>query len=344
MVFYTQRLFLLALLWFGIVSASLAQGIESEVAQLKEVSTTYMLEGLVEAELKTTISAQTTGIIKEIRFDVDDVVNKDEIVVIIEDTQQQASLRQALAAQKEAQARVQEAQAEFDRVKEVYQKKGVSKSVFDKASAGLKTAKARLESAQATTAKANEQLDYTRVRAPFSGILTGRHIEVGESVNIGNQLVSGVSLERLRVLTHVPQSIIREVRSHRYAIVVTEDSEIVSKDMTFFPFADPRSHSFALRVRLPQTETELFPGMYVKIAMEVGRENKTVIPFNAVAFRGEVTGVYILEGQDLHFRHVRLGRRLEDNEVVVVAGIDAGELVVTDPVAAAIAIKQDNSK
>ncbi len=316
-----------------------AQRIESEAAQLKEISTTYMLEGLVEAELQTTISAQTSGVIEDIYFDINDFVRKSEVVVRIDDKQQVASLRQAEAARSEAKARYQEAQAEFARVKEVFEQNVVSKSDFDKAKAALSSANARLQSASAAVSKAQEQLEYTKVRAPFSGILTRRLVEPGEAVNPGSQLVTGVSLEKLRVLTHVPQSIIEEVRTHRYAIVVTDQSEIVSQDMTFFPFADPGSHSFALRIRLPQDETELLPGMHVKIAMEVGRETKTVIPYNAVAFRGEVTGVYVLDGQTLHFRYVRLGRRLDDNEVVVLAGVNAGEFVVTDPVAAAIQIK-----
>ncbi len=316
-----------------------SDGFESEVAQSREVSRTYMLEGLVEAELQTTISSQTSGIIREIRFDVDDFVFKDEVVVVIDSKQQMSSLKQAQALENEARARLQEAQSEFTRVEEVYQKQVVSKSDYDKAKAALSAAKARLESARAATAKSKEQLDYSVVRAPFSGILTNRLVESGETVNVGSQLVTGVSLEKLRVVTHVPQTIYKAVRDHKYAIVVSNDSEIVSRDMTFFPFADPRSHSFEMRIKLPQTNNDLRPGMFVKVAMEVSREQKTVVPFNSVAFRGEVTGVYVIEQGKLHFRHVRLGRRLAENEVVVVAGVNVGDAIVTDPVAAAIAIK-----
>lgn len=319
---------------------SLADGIETEIARLKQVSTTYMLEGVVEAELNTTISAQTAGKVQRILFDVNDFVMKNEVVVEIDSKQQASSLKQAEAALKEARARRQEAQAEYNRVDKVYREKVVSKAAFDKANAALKAARARVESALALTEKAREQFEYTVVRAPFSGILTERMVEPGETVNVGGPLVSGVSLEKLRVLTYVPQSILKAVRYHRYAIVVTEDSEIVSTDMTFFPFADPQSHSFALRVRLAESYPDLLPGMHVKIAMEVGREDKVVIPFNSVAFRSEVTGVYVQQGGSLRFRHVRLGRRLGNNEVVVLAGVDAGEQIATDPVAAAIAIKQ----
>ncbi len=313
---------------------------DSSIARLKPVSTTYMLEGVVEAELNTTISAQTAGKISQIHFDVNDLVQKNQVVVEIDNQQQSSALKQAEAALREARARRQEAQSEFDRVEKVYAKNVVSKADFDKVKAALETARARVESALAAAAQARQQFEYTLVRAPFSGILTERMVEPGETVNVGSQLVTGVSLEKLRVVTHVPQSMYKAVREHRYAIIVTDDSEIVSTDMTFFPFADPRSHSFALRVRLPDAYADLLPGMNVKVAMEVAREDKVVIPFNAVAFRSEVTGVYIIKDGALQFRHIRLGRRLADNEVVVVAGLEAGERILTDPVAAAVVIKR----
>lgn len=317
-----------------------AQTIESEAAKLTQVSTTYVLDGVVEAEQNTTISAQTAGKIQQIYFDVNDYVKKNEVILVLDNQQQVSSLKQAEAALKEAIARRQEAQSEFDRVEKVYREKVVSKAEFDKVNAALKAAKARVESAQASLSQARQQYEYTEVRAPFSGILTNREVEPGESVNLGTRLVTGVSLEKLRVLTHVPQSILKAVRYHRHAIIITEDSEIISTDMTFFPFADPKSHSFALRVRLIDNHSELLPGMHVKVSMEVKREQKVVIPFNSVAFRGELTAVYVQQGQNLQFRHVRLGRRLANNEVVVVSGIDAGEMIVTDPVAAAVVIKQ----
>jgi len=74
----------------------------------------------------------------------------------------------------------------------------VPKSSLDKASAALKSAQARVQSAEAAVAKAREQLGYTRVRAPYSGILVERHVEPGEAVGVGAPLVAGISLEKLR--------------------------------------------------------------------------------------------------------------------------------------------------
>jgi len=112
-------IFVLALLSSAPGLAAIS-GIETEAAQLKEVPTTYLLEAVVEATQKSTISAQTSGVIKEVHFDVNDFVRKGELVVLIDDTQQRADLRQAEAALNEARARLQEAKLEFERVREVF--------------------------------------------------------------------------------------------------------------------------------------------------------------------------------------------------------------------------------
>jgi len=97
-----NRLYLLvlALSLFSAPALAALSGIETEAAQLKEVPTTYLLEAVVEATQKSTISAQTSGVVKEVYFDVNDFVRKGELVVLIDDTQQQADLRQARAARK----------------------------------------------------------------------------------------------------------------------------------------------------------------------------------------------------------------------------------------------------
>ena len=331
---------LLVLTAFLAMDASASHQLQTQKVQFKQVVKSYYLDGVVEAELGTTISSQTNGQVLKVLFDVNDDVKKGEVVVLIDDTQQQATLRRAKANEKEAEARLSEARQEYERVKAIYAKKVVSKSAFDKAQAALKSAKARLESARAARAQAEESLAYTRVKAPFSGVLTKRLIDKGAQVNVGTPLVSGVSLEKLRVKTYVPQSIYKSVYQHQQASILFDDQIIVSKDMTFFPFADPVSHSFELRIQLPNNQANLRPGMAVKVAMVVSSEKKLVIPQQAVAYRGEVTGVYVKDDTGLHFRHVRLGHKPNSNEVTVLSGLDANDNVVLDPVAAAIQIKQ----
>ena len=86
-------------------------------------------------------------------------------------------------------------------------------------------------------------------------------MEVGESVRPGQPLVSGLSLDQLRVNVEVPQSDIAAIREHGAAAVLLPDGRrIEASGVVIFPYADPKTHSFRIRVELPKANTGLQPG------------------------------------------------------------------------------------
>ncbi len=186
------------------------------------LSREFRLDGEVEAINKATVSAQTGGTIKEIVVDVDDYVEKGAVIIRLNDISQKAQLKKALAGESEAISNLSQAEEEFKRIKDIYAKKVVSKSKMDEATHALAAAKARLQSARASLEEAQEQLSYTKVTAPYSGIVTERHVEVGETVQTGAKLITGVSLDKLRVNVDVPQSLINKIRIYGKAFVYTD--------------------------------------------------------------------------------------------------------------------------
>jgi coenzyme F420-reducing hydrogenase beta subunit len=191
--------------------------------------------------------------------------------------------------------------------------------------------------------QAREQLSYTRVTAPYKGIVTQRHVQVGEVAHPGTALMSGISLEQLRVTVDVPQSLIIAIRSKGKARVQLPGGRWISvTDMTIFPFADPASNTFKLRLLLPRKVEHLFPGMLVKTAFETGIAPALVVPVSAVAYRSEVTGVYVLDEDEEHirFRYVRLGEALGEEVVTVLSGLQEGDKVFIDPIKAGVALKR----
>ncbi len=303
-----------------------------------------VLDGSVEAVNQTTVSAQTSGEVAEILYDVDDFVKKDAVIIKLKGVKQQASAAEARAALAEAEARLKQAEQEHDRIKEIYEKKLVAKSQLDAAVAELNAARARVQSARASITKASEQLENTLVRAPYSGIVTERFVEVGEFVNVGQKLMSGVSLEKLRIEVEVPQSLIKQIRKYKKARVLTDGDGVASvpvSGLTIFPYADPNTNSFKVRVNLSKDSESLFPGMFAKVAFTTGEQAQLVVPDRAVAYRSEVTGVYVVEGNNqVRFRQVRLGQKTADGRVVILAGLQENEQVALDPIAAGIYLKR----
>lgn len=312
-------------------------------AVVEKVAYERVLNGTVDAVNETTVSAETSGTVTDIYYDVDDYVEKGDVILRIKATKQKAGLREAEAAVAEAQARLNEVRQEYKRIKDIYERQLVSKAEFDKATARLRSAEARLQAAQATLAKAREQTENTVVRAPYSGIVKVRHVHVGEFVNVGQPLMTGVSLDKLRVNVNVPQSLINQIRKYRKARVLLDgdDQGVPVKDLTFFPYADPISNTFRVRANLAEGVKGLFPGMFVKVAFLTGEREQLVVPVEAVVYRGEVTGVYVVDDNGhIKLRQIRVGKHTPDGKVVVLAGLSPGEKVALDPVKAAIYLKK----
>ena len=341
----------------------------------KEVPDIRVLNGQVEAVNKSTLSAQTSGSIVELNYDVGDFVKKGKIIARIRSRSQRAGLTQAQASVGEAKAAVEkarasykaalasaeEANANFKRIESIYKRKLIARAEFDRAKSAMKTtnaqvgaakaalsaAKASVTAAAARKTQAGEQLGYTEVIAPFSGIVTERHVELGELVTAGKPIMTGISLGQLRVTTEVPQGIIKGVRKHKEATVSIpgNDQVIPVKSLVFFPYADPLTNSFKVRTELESGLDGIYPGAFVKIAFVVGKMTQLVIPESTIAYRGEVTGVYVQnkEGQPL-LRQVRLGRKLEGGNIMVLAGLEDGEIIAKDPVHATLFLKRTHAE
>ena len=334
---------LLSLVWFGMLAGVSAAELETAPASLEPLPLEQRFEGVLEAVNRATVSAQTSGRVVEILFDVDDYVERGAVLFKFSATEQSARHQQAQAALEEARARLREAQNERERIAGIYTKRLVAKAAMDKADAELKAAQARYESAQARVAETGEQLEHTVVRAPYAGIVVERHIEVGELANPGQPLMTGISLEHLRAVTAVPQRYVATVRAASEARVYAGDgAPLISSDITVSPYADPKAHSFRVRVNLNTGDPSgLYPGMLVKVGFATGVAERVLIPPLALVRRSEVTAVYVVEPDGaVRFRQVRVGETLADGRIAILAGLVAGEQVALDPVQAARVLKE----
>jgi RND family efflux transporter MFP subunit len=302
---------------------------EVERATLQE---TLQLDGVIEAVQQSTVSAQTSGRVMRLPFDVDDRVAAGELIVQLEDSEQRARRDQAEAGLEDAQASLRDARQRFTRVQSLRQRNLISQQESDQARNALTSAQAGVSRAGAALAEAREQLEYTRVRAPYSGILTERHVEVGESVSPGQPLLSGLSLEKLRVTVDLPQRYAGLARSQRQArVTLTNGRTLKTGEMTFYPYANEQTHTFRLRLALPKPGNDLYPGMLVKVDVPVATREALWIPVSAVFHHSELTAVFVLDDKERpRLRQIRTGVE-RDGRLEVLAGLDEGERVATTP-------------
>ena len=309
-----------------------AGAVTTVVVERGEFHEIVLLDGVIEAVQQSTVSAQTSGTVQSLPYDVDDSVAAGELIVQLEDSEQRSRLRQAEAGLEEAEAALTDARQRFERIESVHERGLVSRQEFDQARNNLAAARARVERATAAVSEAQEQLSYTRVLAPYGGILTERHVEIGESVSPGQPLLSGLSLEQLRVVVDLPQRYAELARSERQAKVTLADGRVLETgEMTFYPYANPQTHTFRLRMRLSDPNGTLFPGMLVKVSVPVARREALWIPTSGLIQRSEMRAVFVLDEQDRpRLRQVRTGTR-DNGRLEILAGLSEGERVVTNP-------------
>jgi RND family efflux transporter MFP subunit len=186
-----------------------------------------------------------------------------------------------------------------------------------------------------------EGLANTVIRAPYAGIVVARHVQIGETVGVGTPLLTGVSLEHLRVHVDVPHQHIGELRKHRQArVLLPDDGSIAVAELRIAPNADPVTHTFRVLATVPQGDYGVYPGMLLKVAFVTGAEERLLLPAAALVRRGEIDAAYVV-GEDgrVGFRYLRVGTPSADGRVPVLAGLAAGERVAIDPLAAAVAYK-----
>ena len=336
--FLIKPLLLLVSLTANTIAADKVLSLETIPATLETTAIERIFDGTVEAIQQATVSAQTSGRIQEVNYDIDDFVEAGSTLIRFTDVEQQTGLQRAQAELTGSRARAVEADEEFKRAENLKQRGLGSSRDLDRALAARTSAAASVAAAESAVVAARQQLEYTVVRAPYSGIVTQRHVEIGETVSSGQPLISGLSLEKLRVTVDLPQQVAIQVRRDPRALVLTESERVTPEKIVIFPMADPVTNTFRVRLEMPDGQFGLFPGMFVKAAFQIGEAERLLIPARAVVQRSEVTAVYVSTNGEVRLRQIRIGHTFGD-QIEVLAGLTEGEQVAVNPVQAGIFAK-----
>lgn len=292
-------------------------------------------DGRIEAIEQATLAAQTGGRVADLSVDVGDVVDEGQVLVRFTTVEQKAGQRQALADLEAARAAASEASTSFRRVQDIYARRLVAKSELDRAEAANDAAQAQLAAARAGLKRADEQVAYTAIRAPYRGVVTARHVQAGETVSPGQALLSGLSLDRLRLRVDVPPAVVQQLNADTPAWVINAHGErIPAERIIVFPHADGSSHQVGVRLDLPVAASGFMPGMSAKAVFQLGDATVLSIPATALSLRGEVESVFVLDaGGRVDLRQVRSGRRFENGDIEILAGLVEGDVVAMDAAA-----------
>ena len=297
----------------------------------------FALDAQIEAVNQATTSAQTSGRVQSIEVDVNDYVKAGDLIIQLRNNQQKAAVEQAQAGLNQAKAMDVDAQSKLKRATPLFEQGSISKGEYDSIKANATSSAAQVKASRALLAQAQEQLSYTQIRAPYAGIVKSRLVEVGESVSPGTPLMTGLSLNELRAVAHLPQRFINKINQDSDLKVTYQSHHLDVTNITIFPFADSSSHSFKIRTDITAKDAELFPGMWVKLMLPIGDVSTLRIPETALTRQGQVSYVYVKKGEGFALRQVRIGEKStmtnETNTSIlidVLAGLKDGDVIALD--------------
>ena len=326
-----------------------AQTVQARVVESRQqdVPVTVRATGTLHARESATISTQVMGRIQQVLVHEGDEVRAGQTLAILDDATLRSASEQAQAGVKAAENQQAAAQAEaslaastLGRYKQLQAEKSVSPQEMDEVTRRAEAARSRVDAvrAQRDAAKAQESgaramLGYTRLSAPFAGVVTARMADPGTMAAPGVPLLQVDSNSPLQLQATIDESAIGSIRKGMKTSIVIDGvpkDELSGTVAEVVPAADPSSHSFLVKIDLAPS-TQLHAGMYGSAEFATGTHQAILMPRSAVVLRGSLSCIYVLDANGIaQLRSITLGAP-QGEMVEVLSGVSAGEKLVDLP-------------
>lgn len=303
--------------------------IKVSVARVEKGDIPQFIEsvGTVKAAREAIMASKVMGSIAQLNFREGDRIKEGTILVEIDDREIKAQVQQADAAVAEAAAAYKNSEINFRRMKNLLDQKSVTQQQCDNSLMQHETAEARVQQTHANAEAIRVMLAYTKVAAPFDGVITEKSIEKGEMATPGRPLFKITDDRVLRLETEIREGDVIGVKIGKGIDVRVDAIDKVTrgKIAQIIPSGDAATHSFLVKIDLPKTEG-LFPGMFGRALLEKGAAKTILVPKSAVVEKGQLAGVFSVKEGVARYRMIKTGMVSGDN-VEVLSGLTEGEEV-----------------
>jgi RND family efflux transporter MFP subunit len=311
----------------------------------------FVLDGAVQATRQSTLAAQVQGNVTVLAVKAGDRVRSGQLIARIDERDAQAGLLRAQAGVAEARAQARNARLIAQRTAELRAQGFVSQAALDVAETTAQAAQSGLKQAEAAQMQAALARGFAAVTAPFDAVVLATHLDAGDLAAPGRAVATVYAPGAMRAVVQVPSSRANWARDARQVQVLLPDGRAVDPvARTVLPSADPVAQTVEWRLDLPAAALAgLLPGQSVQVRFAAapaagGGAAPLVVPPAAVLRRGELTAVYVVQGERFVLRAVRVGdERGAAAGVEVLAGLKDGERIAADAVKAGLgeAVPQD---
>ena len=310
----------------------------------------YKTSGTVKAKVISDISSRVMGSVTAISVRQGDRVRTGDLLLTIDDRDLMQKVKAAGQEYTESLKSLESAKQNkslldttYTRYKNLFDEKAISEQEIDEienkknlTKLEYERTKAAVEKAAAYLREAEINLGFTKITAPFSGLVTQKKIEVGNMAVPGTPLMVLEDDSSFRLDAYVDE-ILSEKLMVGMPVKVKIDAlqmETVGEIYEIVPSVDPTSRTFLIKIDL--RDENLNTGLYGRVMVPIGKKEAILVPKNSIVEKGQLVGVYVVDDRgNVSYRLVKLGRDF-DGKSEVLSGLKSGERIIVDGVEKAV--------
>ena len=242
-----------------------------------------------------------------------------------------------------------QAKQSFDRTSELYKRSLVPKQLLDDAATALqskqasydlslqtaKNLRASIQGSEASMKLADRQLRDTDIRSPFDGYVEKRLVNLGELVKTQMPVMAVVRVDPLKVIAEIPEKMapwIKDGQPVELHVDAYPDQTFIGKVSRISPAVNTATRAFPFEALVPNKDARLKPGTFARVHIESSKiDNVLTLPYATMQYRYGVNRVFVVEGDKLAVRELKVGDRLGER-IEILSGVKAGEQVAATDV------------
>jgi membrane fusion protein, multidrug efflux system len=330
--------------------------VQAVVVSSRQLPEIYEATGTIRARTAAVISSKVMAYVQQAAVQVGDRVREGQVLITLDARDLDTNVRRAEAAQAEVHSAIPEAdngvaaakanldlaRTTFKRIEELAAKRSISNQEFDEASARLKAAQAAYDMARSKRVQLDSKVaqveqeiraatimrDYTRIAAPFAGVVTAKSVEPGNLAAPGAPLLTIEREGGYRLEVSVDESRLPSVKPGQTVEIALDalDRRFHARVSEIVPVVDAAARAYTVKIDLPPLPN-VRSGMFGRASFSLGTRPVLTVPATALVERGQLQSVFVMEDGMARTRLITTGRRLQDL-VEVLSGLSEGEKAI----------------
>jgi len=281
-----------------------------------KISDTLKLPATVLANENVKISTVVTEKIKRIHFEEGKFVRKNQLLVELMDSEEQAILEQI-------NAELEEANLNYERALKLSSKGNISQSILDN-----KLMIKKKLNAQVTQIKA--KIDDLKIKAPFEGLTSVRNFSEGSLMKPGDVITNLYDIKKLKIQAFVPEGYIEKIKNNmefEIQIKLLKKINLKGRISVIDPLINEKTRTFKILGKINNYQNKIMPGMMVNLEIALDQREAMLVRESAVFNVDDISYVYVVANNRIEKKRIKIGSR-NNGMIEILSGINFDDLIV----------------